>query len=144
MLTEDWFLAVETIVNHSFQVRRGLKKNKTAVDSKEAGAVLGCLGSSALFVSTLPEIQLMQSFGSRGERSLRPFVQTCRDALVLSPWSALLVSVTGTGGNFSKTGAEGGSRSPEAGPGPTPGGPPADTGPLEAEVQLRSETETQN
>lgn len=65
-------------------------------------------------------------------------------ALVLSPWSALLVSVTGTGGNFSKTGAEGGSRSPEAGPGPTPGGPLADTGPLEAEVQLRSETETQN
>lgn len=50
-------------------------------------------------------------------------------AMVLSAWATLLVSVTGTGGNFSKTGAEGGSRSPEADPDPTPGGPLADTGP---------------
>lgn len=65
-------------------------------------------------------------------------------AMVLSVRATLLVSVTGTGGNFSKTGAEGGSRSPEAGLDPTPGGPLADTGPLEGGVPLRSETETQN
>lgn len=64
--------------------------------------------------------------------------------MVLPAWVTLLVSVTGTGGNFSKTGAEGGSRSPEADPDPTPGGLLADTGPLEGGVQLRSETETQN
>lgn len=49
--------------------------------------------------------------------------------------SALLVSVTGIGGNFSGTGAEGGSRSPEDAPGPTPGGPHADTGPSEEEAR---------
>lgn len=65
-------------------------------------------------------------------------------AMVLSAWATLLVSVTGTGGNFSKTGAEAGSRSPEADPDPTPGGPLADTGPLAGGVQLRSKTETQN
>lgn len=58
--------------------QKGVGEKKAAVDSKEAGAVLGCLGSSALFVSTPPDIQLMQSFGSRGERSLLPFAQTCR------------------------------------------------------------------
>lgn len=62
----------------------------------------------------------------------------------LSAWTPLLVSVTGTGGNFSKTGGEGGSRSPEADPDPTPGGPRADTGPLEGEVPLGGETETQS
>lgn len=54
---------------------------------------------------------------------------------------ALLVSVTGIGGNFSGTGAGGGSRSPEAAPGLTPGGLHADTGPSEEEAQLRRGTE---
>lgn len=47
----------------------------------------------------------------------------------------LLVSVTGSGGNFSGTGVEEGSRSLEAGPDPTPGGPHADTGPSEEEAR---------
>lgn len=48
---------------------------------------------------------------------------------------ALLVSVTGIGGNFSGTGAEGGSQSLEAAPDPAPGGPHADTGPSEEEAR---------
>lgn len=52
---------------------------------------------------------------------------------------ALLVSVTGIGGNFSGTGAEGGLRSPEAARDPMPGGLRADTGPSEAEAPLRRE-----
>ncbi|TNN77033.1 hypothetical protein EYF80_012671 [Liparis tanakae] len=48
---------------------------------------------------------------------------------VLYSQSALLVSVTGIGGNLSGTGAEGGSRSPEAAPDPKPCGPHADTDP---------------
>lgn len=55
--------------------------------------------------------------------------------------SALLVSVTGIGGNFSGTGAEGGSRSPAAAPGPAPGGPHADTGPSGGEARLGRGTE---
>lgn len=51
----------------------------------------------------------------------------------------LLVAVTGIGGNFSGTGAEGGSRSPGAAPDPTPGGPHADKGPSEEEAQLGRE-----
>lgn len=51
---------------------------------------------------------------------------------------ALLASVTGTGGNFSKTGAGGGSQSPAAGPDPMPDGLRVDTGPSEEEVQLWS------
>lgn len=50
---------------------------------------------------------------------------------------ALLVSVTGIGGNFSGTGAEGGYQSPEDAPCPAPGGPHGDTGPSEEEVQLK-------
>lgn len=50
---------------------------------------------------------------------------------------ALLVAVTGIGGNFSGTGAGGGPRSPEAAHDPTPGGPHVDTGPSEEEAQLR-------
>lgn len=48
---------------------------------------------------------------------------------------ALLVAVTGIGGNFSGTGAGGGPRSPEAAHDPTPGGPHVDTGPSEEEAQ---------
>lgn len=61
----------------------------------------------------------------------------------MSPYSqlALLVSVTGTGGNSSGTGAEGGSRSPEAAPGPTPGEPRADIGPSVEEAQLKRRRE---
>lgn len=50
MLSEDWSLAAEAIVNHLVEVRRGGGR-KAAVDPKEAGAVPGCLGSSALFLS---------------------------------------------------------------------------------------------
>lgn len=49
----------------------------------------------------------------------------------------LLVSVTGTGGNSSGTGAAGGSGSPAAAPGPAPGGPHAGTGPSEGGAQLQ-------
>lgn len=49
----------------------------------------------------------------------------------------LLVSVTGTGGNSSGTGAAGGSGSPGAAPGPAPGGPHAGTGPSEGGAQLQ-------
>lgn len=94
--------------------------------------------------SPLPEIQRVQSFGACGGRSPLPFARTCQVFLVPSARTPLLVSVTGTGGNFSKTGAEGGSRSPEADPDPRPGGPRGDTGPLEGEVPLGSESETQN
>lgn len=48
---------------------------------------------------------------------------------------ALIAAVTGIGGNFSGTGAEEGSRSLGAAPGPTPGGPHADRGPSEEEAQ---------
>lgn len=54
---------------------------------------------------------------------------------------ALLVSVTGIGGNFSGTGAGGGPRSPEAAPDPAPCGPHADTGPSEGGARLRRGTE---
>lgn len=54
---------------------------------------------------------------------------------------AVLVSVTGIGGNSLGTGAAGGFGSPEAVRGPTPGGLHVDTGPSEEEAQLRSETE---
>lgn len=50
---------------------------------------------------------------------------------------ALPMSVTGTGGNFLRTGAEEGARSLEAGPDLTPLWPHADTGPSEEEAQLR-------
>lgn len=118
-------------------------KRKAAVDPKEAGAVPGCLGSSALFLSTSrdPTCAELRRLWRMFSAPLRSDVS---GVLVLSAWTPLLVSVTGTGGNFSKTGAEGGSRSPEADPDPTPGGPRGDTGPLEGEVQLRSEIETQN
>lgn len=47
--------------------------------------------------------------------------------------------VTDTGGNFWGTGAEEASRSPAAGLDPTPCGPRVDTGPSEAEAQLRTD-----
>lgn len=56
---------------------------------------------------------------------------------VLYSQLALLVSVTGIGGNLSGTGAEGGSRSPEAAPDPKPCGPHADTDPSKVEAPLR-------
>lgn len=78
--------------------------------------------------------------------SLISFIHPSLDFLVVwfvSLYSqlALLVAVTGIGGNFSGTGAEGGSQSPGAAPDPTPGGPHADKGPSEEEAQLGRKTE---
>lgn len=67
--------SVETIINHSVPLRRGIKK--TIVDPNEPVSVPDCLGSSTLFLSTLSEIQLLQSFGARCGCLPRPFGQ-CR------------------------------------------------------------------
>lgn len=136
VLSKGRFLAVETVISHSFPVRRRLEKKSSCRSIRT-----WCCPGLPRFVHLLLSAHPTSASARMCSTSLGSDVP---GAAVLPARATLLRSVTGTGGNFSKTGAEGGSRSPEADPDPTPDGPPADTGPLEGGVQLRSETETQD
>ena len=73
VLSDNWFRAVETIINHLFPVTRRMKKSSCR--SKWTCSVPDGLSSSTFFLS---EIQLLQSFDACCGCSLCPSGQTCR------------------------------------------------------------------
>lgn len=108
------------------------KKKKAAWNQREAGEVQFFVGVHPVcpFPESCCSVDIIQSSPPSPSDCWLP-------AGLIRPPSARLVSVTGTGGIFWGTGAEGASRSPAAGPDPTPCGQHVDTGPSEAEAQLR-------